>query len=171
MQSQEAMGTLGGVSKRGQQNYEAGERLPDISYLQNLYGHFKQLQSPIDLVYLVTGETSESSELSQDERALIEAYRKAPAVGKEFIRQASGMAANVTAYNPVAPAPSDDVTIDLVADYRPNREAARAAVAPSPEAAPVKPRVKKNTPAEDNESKNDWVVPQPKIKTDSKKRA
>ncbi|QDL55913.1 helix-turn-helix domain-containing protein [Rhodoferax aquaticus] len=115
MQSQEGMGALGGVSKRGQQNYEAGERLPDISYLQNLAGNFKQLKSPIDLTYLVTGETSEATELSEDERTLIEAYRKAPKASQEFIRQAVVMAG--AAQPPAAAAPD----IDLVADYKPNR--------------------------------------------------
>jgi len=117
MQSQEGMGALGGVSKRGQQNYEAGERLPDISYLQNLAGNFKQLKSPIDLTYLVTGETSEATELSEDERTLIEAYRKASKASQEFIRQAAFMACSITEQTPTSEVPE----IDLVADYKPNK--------------------------------------------------
>ena len=35
-----------------------------------------------------------ASALSSEEAALVDAYRKAPTVGKEFIRQAAGMAAN-----------------------------------------------------------------------------
>lgn len=45
----------------------------------------------LDLNWLVCGDTDTA--LSQEERALVAAYRKAPSVGKEFIRQAAGMAA------------------------------------------------------------------------------
>jgi transcriptional regulator with XRE-family HTH domain len=110
--SQAAMGELGGVTQRTQLSYELGERMPDVAYLQNLIGHCRQLGSPIDLLYLITGEISNDADLlSRDERFLIDAYRKAPSVGKEFIRHAAGMAPNITAMSPAA-----DVTdVDLSA--------------------------------------------------------
>lgn len=120
--TQDAMAAIGGVQKRAQLYYEHGERMPDVSYLQNLAGHFAQLKSPIDLLHLVMGEVTPTATdvLSADEAALITAYRKAPQVGKDFIRQAAGMAANVTAKSPAAPAANFGV--DLVADYKPSRK-------------------------------------------------
>ena len=92
--SQDAMAALCGVGKRSQLHYEKGERLPDIAYLQNLTGQLKQLKSPIDLIYLVTGETTDATELlSEDELALITAYRSATSEGKATIKQVAGMAA------------------------------------------------------------------------------
>ena len=71
-----------------------------------------------DLNWLICGDLD--SALAADERALIEAYRKAPSVGKEFIRRAAGMAANVTAKDPAPAAPK--IEIDLVADYKGNKK-------------------------------------------------
>lgn len=70
----------------------------------------------LDLNWLVCGDTDAA--LDRDERALVAAYRKAPTVGKEFIRHASGMAGNITASSPAPPAPE----VDLVADYKSNQK-------------------------------------------------
>ena len=75
----------------------------------------------IDLNWLLCGDVDTA--LNQEERALVTAYRKAPTVGKEFIRHAAGMAGNITASSPAPPAPE----IDLVADYKPNRETEKSA--------------------------------------------
>lgn len=45
----------------------------------------------VDLNWLLTGEIA--TEVTPEERALLSAYRNAPVAGKEFIRQAAGMAA------------------------------------------------------------------------------
>ncbi len=101
--SQDRMAEAGGVGKRAQVYYEHGERMPDVSYLQNIAYHLG-----VDLQYLlmkVPTPTPESA-LAPDELALVAAYRKAPSVGKEFIRQASGMAGNITAHAPAAEVPA-----------------------------------------------------------------
>lgn len=94
--------------------YESGSSLPgsDVFIWLAVQG--------IDIYWVLTG-IKQPDGLSTDERALISAYRKAPSVGKEFIRHASGMARGITAS---APAASE---IGLVADYKPNRKAKLAA--------------------------------------------
>ena len=87
----------------------------------------------------------EPATLDSAEMALVEAYRKAPKVGKEFILHAAGLAANVTTQSPDSQASAKNFEIDLVTDYVGNKPA-KAPISKVPEAAPVKaakPRVKK----------------------------
>lgn len=111
--SQENFGSFGDVGKIAQYRYETGERVPDARYLAGI------ASIGVDVQYLLTGVRSAAPEsaLAPDELALVAAYRKAPSVGKEFIRQASGMASSITAKTPAAEVPE----IDLVKDYKPNK--------------------------------------------------
>ena len=79
--SQEAFGSVGGVQKRAQINYESGERKPDLGYLEGLS------KIGVDVLYIITGQRSKPIEdtLSADRKVLLDAYDKAP----EAVRNAA----------------------------------------------------------------------------------
>lgn len=73
--SQTAFGEKGGVTKKTQMLYEAGERFPDAAYLAAV------AQVGADVQYVITGIRSEMA-LTPDERQLLALYRAAPLTGK-----------------------------------------------------------------------------------------
>lgn len=90
--TQSEFGEIGGVQKGAQIKYEAGDRSPDALYLANI------AKAGVDVHYLVTGsrEYEPPPPLSLEEQALIYAYRRAPAVGREFIRRCAGVPLEIT---------------------------------------------------------------------------
>lgn len=77
--SQERFAAVGGVQKRAQINYEAGERAPDALYLEGvaLLG--------VNVLYVITGKREEmpAPAITADERLMLDYYREAqPAVRK-----------------------------------------------------------------------------------------
>lgn len=82
---QDRFAAVGGVGKRTQINYEAGERLPDASYLSNIAG------IGADIAYVVTGQRVGDSQpgpgLTAEEETLLAYYREAT---KEVRRAALG---------------------------------------------------------------------------------
>lgn len=99
-----------GYSKATLKAVASGKQEPSAKLLRDIR---RCLQ--VDMNWLICGDADGA--LDRDELALVAAYRKAPSVGKEFIRQASGMASNITAKTPAAEVPE----IDLVKDYKPNK--------------------------------------------------
>lgn len=79
--SQEEMAELGGVKRRSQINYEAGERAPDADYLA-------RVASRIDVLFVLTGQRAQPLEttLSVEESTLIEHYRCASAEGRQAVK-------------------------------------------------------------------------------------
>lgn len=69
--SQSAFGEIGGVQKRAQINYEAGDRAPDANYLAEI------AKVGGDVQYIVTGVPSAAA-LSADEEELLGLFRAAP---------------------------------------------------------------------------------------------
>jgi transcriptional regulator with XRE-family HTH domain len=70
--SQTEFAELGGLTKQAQVNYEAGRRMPDISYLLRI-----KEKTKIDLNFILTGKTGlEKSTLTDHEAALIDLYRE-----------------------------------------------------------------------------------------------
>lgn len=80
--SQERFAAVGGVQKRAQINYEAGERSPDAKYLENIS------VLGVNLVYVLTGQRKEAATpaITADEMQLVMYYREAqPAVRKAAV--------------------------------------------------------------------------------------
>lgn len=92
--NQENFGTLGGVGRKTQFNYESGERSPDGAYLSALAQH------GVDVQFILTGYRSATSSLltvqqeqagytvevlTKEEQALLDNYRHAPDVGKKAV--------------------------------------------------------------------------------------
>ncbi|MBS0477187.1 MAG: helix-turn-helix transcriptional regulator [Proteobacteria bacterium] len=69
--SQAQFGEAGGVQKRAQINYEAGERSPDAAYLERIAA------IGADVQYVITGVRTTAS-LSADEQELLSLFRAAP---------------------------------------------------------------------------------------------
>jgi transcriptional regulator with XRE-family HTH domain len=70
--SQTEFAELGGLTKQAQVNYEAGRRMPDISYLLRI-----KEKTKIDLNFILTGKTGlEKSTLTDHEASLIDLYRE-----------------------------------------------------------------------------------------------
>lgn len=69
--SQAQFGEAGGVQKRAQINYEAGERSPDAAYLERIAA------LGVDVQYVITGVHTAAS-LSADEQELVSLFRAAP---------------------------------------------------------------------------------------------
>lgn len=69
--NQTAFAAQGGVQKRAQINYEAGERHPDAAYLAAVAA------AGIDIQYVVTGMRAGKS-LAPDEQELLALFRAAP---------------------------------------------------------------------------------------------
>lgn len=76
--NQTAFAATGGVTKKTQMLYEAGERFPDVRYLAAVH------EIGCDVRYIVTGnrDAPPPETFTQDERELIASYRSAPLVGK-----------------------------------------------------------------------------------------
>ncbi len=76
--NQTELGERGGVQKRAQINYEAGDRFPDASYLAAI------ATAGADVRYIITGsrDSPPSEALSPDERELLALFRSASLVGK-----------------------------------------------------------------------------------------
>ncbi|MGX9692944.1 helix-turn-helix domain-containing protein [Achromobacter anxifer] len=70
--TQTEFAAIGGVQKRAQINYEAGERSPDSTYLALL------ANAGVDVHYVLTGRRGAS--LPADEQLLLDTYRAAPQV-------------------------------------------------------------------------------------------
>lgn len=73
--NQTQLGECGGVTKKTQMLYEAGERFPDAAYLAAI------ANAGADIQYVVTGVRSDAA-LTPDERELLALYRAAPLAGK-----------------------------------------------------------------------------------------
>lgn len=89
------------VSREMWGKYERGLSMPgsDVFLWLALEG--------VDVFWALTGKAHPSSIIATpDERALVTAYRAASSEGKEFMRQASGMAGNITAHTPTAEVPA-----------------------------------------------------------------
>ncbi|MBI2278185.1 MAG: helix-turn-helix transcriptional regulator [Dechloromonas sp.] len=72
--NQTQLGEQGGVTKKTQMLYEAGERFPDAAYLASI------AEAGADIRYIVTGlrEGPAPESLSTDERELLALFRAAP---------------------------------------------------------------------------------------------
>lgn len=66
--TQAAFGAIGGVSVRAQNNYEKGDRAPDVNYLASV------AKVGVDIQYIITGVRSAS--LMGEEAQLLEQFRK-----------------------------------------------------------------------------------------------
>lgn len=77
--SQEEFSKLGGVQISAQANYERGHRSPSVDYLLAL------MDSGIDIVYILTGETLAYG-LDSEEYELLKRYKKASPQKKYGIR-------------------------------------------------------------------------------------
>lgn len=110
--SQQEVADKCGVSRVMWGKYESGASMPgsDVFIWLAMYG--------VDIYWVLTGQ-SQHKGLSADERALIDAYRKASVLDKETVCRVACMAGGINAPTPAEPT-SD---IDLVADYKPNRKA------------------------------------------------
>lgn len=73
--NQEQFAELGGVKRRAQVNYEAGERFPDGRYYAGIAA------AGADVQYILTGIKSANA-LAPDELLLLERYRSSPQVIK-----------------------------------------------------------------------------------------
>lgn len=73
--TQEQVAEAGNVHRKAQGNYEGGTRAPDAVYLAGI------AKLGIDIMYVVTGETQNTS-LTTDEALLLQAYRKLDTAGK-----------------------------------------------------------------------------------------
>lgn len=73
--NQTQLGECGGVTKKTQMLYEAGERFPDATYLAAI------AKAGADIQYIVIGVHSDAA-LTPDERELLALYRAAPLAGK-----------------------------------------------------------------------------------------
>lgn len=73
--NQTQLGECGGVTKKTQKLYEAGERFPDATYLAAI------AKAGADIQYIVIGVHSDAA-LTPDERELLALYRAAPLAGK-----------------------------------------------------------------------------------------
>lgn len=71
--SQERFAAVGGVQKRAQINYEAGDRAPDALYLEGI------ALLGVNVLYVVTGKREEepAPSITADEQLLLESYREA----------------------------------------------------------------------------------------------
>lgn len=72
--NQTQIGECGGVTKKTQMLYEAGERFPDAAYLAAI------AKAGADVRYIITGECEGSApeSLSSEERYLLDRYRNSP---------------------------------------------------------------------------------------------
>ena len=72
--NQESFGSVGGVKKLAQFNYESGKRVPDAVYLENLS------KIGVDVNYILTGVRIGDipTLLPADEQVLLSSYRAAP---------------------------------------------------------------------------------------------
>lgn len=86
--SQAALGEIGGVQKRAQINYEAGERYPDAAYLAAI------ARAGADVQYIVTGVRSGTvPALDNAERLLLENYRRSSPEAQINLVQTSALLA------------------------------------------------------------------------------
>ncbi|AQZ99061.1 hypothetical protein B5M06_13180 [Comamonas kerstersii] len=92
--SQERFAAIGGVQKRAQINYEAGDRTPDAEYLAGV------AMAGVDVAYVVTGKRGDTQapQLTMEEQTLLHLFRDAaPAVRKAAIAAlASGAPGGMT---------------------------------------------------------------------------
>lgn len=72
--NQADFGTIGGVNRNSQANYEKGERSPDASYMAAVAA------IGVDVLYVITGARTPSREegLSEREKAVLDNYRALP---------------------------------------------------------------------------------------------
>jgi transcriptional regulator with XRE-family HTH domain len=86
--SQSAFGEIGGVQKRAQINYEAGERQPDAAYLAAIAA------AGADVLYILTGQRAGAAPvapaLTREEEALLDDYRHCPPDARRAIKATSG---------------------------------------------------------------------------------
>lgn len=104
--SQQQMAEKMGVSLRSQQNYEAGKREPDASYLAAL------THAGADSQYILTGQRMEAASstagLPADEQLLLDAYRTLP-IAKQ--KQLLADLLTGTAGKPVARKTGKDISV------------------------------------------------------------
>jgi transcriptional regulator with XRE-family HTH domain len=97
--SQTSLGVVGGVSKRTQINYEAGEKAPDTNYLLAISN------AGVDLLYILMAEKingAACTPLSREETDLLGHYRRCSIEGKHALRIAAGALASEVARPPSA---------------------------------------------------------------------
>lgn len=78
--NQESFGALAGVTKQSQHMYEAGKRQPDMGYLSAIAEH------GADVLYILTGQRTPKTVLSEEEAALLDNYNHATEQGKAAAR-------------------------------------------------------------------------------------
>lgn len=81
--NQEDFASVGGVTRRAQTTYEGGKRVPDARYLSAVAG------LGVDVQYVLTGvrAVAVESNLSPDERALLDNYRHSPREDQAALRR------------------------------------------------------------------------------------
>lgn len=87
--SQSEFAETGGIQKVAQSNYERGIRMPDAQYLQAI------AKAGADVLYILTGQRSQAVAevelLPQDERALVDAYRRCAPQGRQHLIQTAAL--------------------------------------------------------------------------------
>lgn len=81
--TQGQLGAVGGVTKLSQFNYENGKRTPDATYLAEV------AKVGIDVNYVLFGVRS-NAELTLEEQQLLETFRAAPPVMRQFMLGGAG---------------------------------------------------------------------------------
>lgn len=81
--TQGQLGAVGGVTKLSQFNYENGKRTPDATYLAEV------AKVGIDVNYVLFGVRS-NAELTSEEQQLLETFRAAPPVMRQFMLGGAG---------------------------------------------------------------------------------
>ncbi|WP_109092148.1 helix-turn-helix domain-containing protein [Aggregatibacter kilianii] len=81
--TQAALGAVGGVQKQAQLKYESGVRTPSAEYLIEIS------KIGIDVNYVLFGVRS-NAELTSEEQQLLETFRAAPPVMRQFMLGGAG---------------------------------------------------------------------------------
>ena len=81
--TQAALGAVGGVQKQAQLKYESGVRTPSAEYLIEIS------KIGIDVNYVLFGVRS-NAELTSEEQQLLETFRAAPPVMRQFMLGGTG---------------------------------------------------------------------------------
>ena len=86
--AQPALGAVGGVTKKTQMLYEAGERSPDAAYLAAIAA------AGADVLYILTGERSQAippqALLPEGDRILLDNFHAAPPQVRDGVKTALG---------------------------------------------------------------------------------
>lgn len=89
--SQEEMGSIGGVARNAQANYEKGIRNPDSAYLSAI------VAAGVDVLYVLTGKRVEEwATLAPDEAALLDNYRASTLERRNSLKDMSAALARLS---------------------------------------------------------------------------